>query len=101
MVAEPSQAQVDAAVSACNDLINELPFYQRGMISADMIYVDASHEEEDVYQDLGNFWEIASDNGLLFGDDYSWDGVKLAVERFAREEKRKVAFVADKWILRK
>ena len=38
MAAEPSQAQVDAAVSACNDLINELPFYQRGMISSDMIY---------------------------------------------------------------
>ena len=76
-------------------------WFRRFGITADMIYVDASHEEEDVYQDLCNYWEVAADNGLLFGDDYSWDGVRLAVERFAREEKRKVAFAADKWILRK
>jgi hypothetical protein len=38
MAAEPSQAQVDAAVSACNDLINELPFYAKSMINNDMIY---------------------------------------------------------------
>ena len=67
----------------------------------DLAIVDASHEEEDVYQDLCNYWEVAADNGFLFGDDYSWDGVRLAVERFAREEKRKVSFAADKWILRK
>lgn len=70
-------------------------------IAADMIYVDASHEEEDVYQDLCNYWEIVAKTGFLFGDDYSWDGVRLAVDRFAREEKREVTFVADKWILRK
>jgi Methyltransferase domain len=71
-------------------------------IAADMIYLDASHEEEDVYQDLCNYWEIVADNGLIFGDDYhDWDGVRLAVDRFAKEEKRKVCFVADKWILKK
>jgi len=71
-------------------------------IAAELVYLDASHEEEDVYQDLCNYWEIVADKGLLFGDDYhSWDGVRLAVDRFAKEEKRKVAFVADKWILRK
>ena len=66
-----------------------------------MIYVDASHEEEDVYQDLCSYWEIVSDRGILFGDDYSWDGVRLAVERFAKEEGRKVTFNADKWVLHK
>jgi hypothetical protein len=70
-------------------------------ISADMIYVDASHEEEDVYQDLCNYWEVVSDGGILFGDDYSWDGVRLAVHRFAKEEGREVTFVSDKWVLRK
>ena len=70
-------------------------------IVADLIYLDASHEEEDVYQDLCNYWAIVANNGVLFGDDYSWDGVRLAVERFAKEERRQVSFVADKWILRK
>ena len=37
----------------------------------------------------------------FFADDYSLDGVRLAVERFAKEERRQVSFVADKWILRK
>jgi hypothetical protein len=70
-------------------------------IVADMIYLDASHEEEDVYQDLCNYWEVVANNGVLFGDDYSWDGVRLAVDRFAREERRQVSFIADKWVLRK
>ena len=38
MAAEPSQAQVDAAVSACNDLMKELPFYARSMINDDLVY---------------------------------------------------------------
>jgi hypothetical protein len=70
-------------------------------ITAEMIYLDASHEEEDVYQDLCNYWELVASNGVLFGDDYSWDGVRLALDRFAKEEGRQVSFIADKWILRK
>jgi predicted O-methyltransferase YrrM len=70
-------------------------------ITADMVYVDASHEEEDVYQDLFNYWDIVAPSGILFGDDYSWDGVRLAVNRFAREQGRQISFIADKWILRK
>lgn len=68
-------------------------------IKADLIYLDASHEEEHVYEDLCNYWEILSPSGILFGDDYSWDGVRLAVDRFAKEQNRKIGFVADKWIL--
>ena len=70
-------------------------------ITADLVYLDASHEEEDVYQDLCNYWEVVADSGVLFGDDYAWDGVRLAVTRFAKEEKKQIAFVADKWVLRK
>lgn len=67
----------------------------------EMIYIDASHEEEDVYQDLCNYWGLVNANGVLFGDDYSWDGVRLAVDRFAAEERRTLEFIADKWVLRK
>lgn len=70
-------------------------------ITADMVYLDASHEEEDVYQDLWNYWDVVGDQGILFGDDYSWDGVRLAVERFAQEAGQKITFSADKWVLSK
>ena len=70
-------------------------------IEAELIYLDASHEEEDVYADLGGYWPLVSVGGALFGDDYTWDGVRLAVTRFARENRLTVRFVADKWVLRK
>jgi hypothetical protein len=70
-------------------------------ITADLIYIDASHEEEDVYEDLCGYWHILRVGGILFGDDYSWDGVRLAVDRFAGETGQKVAFKADKWLFQK
>jgi hypothetical protein len=71
-------------------------------ITPEMVYVDASHEEEDVYQDLCNYWDIVAEGGILFGDDYfSWDGVRLAVDRFAKELRKELSFVGDKWVLRK
>ncbi len=70
-------------------------------LTAELIYLDGSHEEEDVYGDLLGYWEVVSPGGVLFGDDWAWDGVRLAVERFARERRLKVRFIADKWVLDK
>jgi hypothetical protein len=70
-------------------------------IRADLIYLDGSHEEEDVLDDLLRYWEVLAPGGVLFGDDYSWDGVRLALERFARDERLAIEFLADKWVLRK
>ncbi|MEA3207948.1 MAG: hypothetical protein QOE70_1005 [Chthoniobacter sp.] len=70
-------------------------------ITAELIYVDGSHEEEDVYQDLCSYWELLAGGGILFGDDYAWDGVRLAVDRFAREIGLEIRFLADKWVLKK
>jgi hypothetical protein len=70
-------------------------------VRADLIYLDGSHEEEDVYADCLAYWEVLSGGGTLFGDDWSWDGVRLAVSRFAKEQGATVRFVADKWVLTK
>ncbi len=70
-------------------------------LRAGMIYIDGSHEEEDVYADLIASWEVLAAGGAIFGDDYGWDSVRLAVERFAREQRMKTEFRADKWVFRK
>ena len=70
-------------------------------IKADLIYIDASHEEDDVYQDLVAWWDRVRPAGVLFGDDWSWDGVRLAVQRFARELALPIHHCHDKWHLTK
>jgi len=70
-------------------------------IQADLIYLDGSHEEEDVYADCLAYWEALAPGGTMFGDDWGWDGVRLAVSRFAREYGETVRFIADKWVLQK
>ena len=52
---------------------------------AELIYVDASHEEEDVYQDIMHYFKLLTPGGVMFGDDFSWPGVRASVERSARE----------------
>lgn len=75
-------------------------FALRG-VRADLIYIDGSHEEEDVLQDLVSYWGIVRPGGVIFGDDWSWDGVRLAVQRFASEEGLAITHRHDKWELRK
>jgi hypothetical protein len=69
--------------------------------TAELIYIDASHEEDDVYADLLAYWEVLAPGGVMFGDDWSWDGVRVAVLRFAREENLTYRIIADKWVLDK
>ncbi|MCA8954026.1 MAG: class I SAM-dependent methyltransferase [Planctomycetes bacterium] len=60
-------------------------FLQQG-IQAELIYVDGSHEENDVYFDLVYYWQICRPGGVVFGDDLDWAGVQTAVTRFAAEQ---------------
>lgn len=62
---------------------------------AQLIYVDASHSEEDVYRDLVAYSQCLDENGAIFGDDYRWEGVKLAVDRFAAENGQFICEVED------
>lgn len=53
----------------------------------DLVFVDASHEYEEVLVDLENWYERLKDGGILCGDDWAWGGpdypVKRAVQDFA------------------
>lgn len=49
-------------------------------ISADLIYIDGSHEYIDVKNDIINYLNLLNPSGIMFGDDYNdWQGVNLAV----------------------
>jgi len=68
-------------------------------LRADLIYLDGSHEEEDVYQDLLDYHSLLAPGGTLFGDDWGWSGVRAAVERFAAERRIRIRHIHDKWVL--
>jgi predicted O-methyltransferase YrrM len=56
-------------------------------IQADLVYIDASHDEADVYNDMVDYWKTLRPGGVMFGDDWSpyWPGVVNAATRFSSE----------------
>ena len=71
----------------------------------DMIYVDAGHEEEEIFIDVSGYWKLLRPGGVLFGDDYSTHlvGVRKAVDRFRSEQGLDLDLRDgnNKWIFRK
>jgi predicted O-methyltransferase YrrM len=57
-------------------------------IKFDAVYIDAGHEEEEVYADLALYYDLVVDGGAIFGDDYdpSWPGVVRAVDAFCHQK---------------
>lgn len=62
-------------------------YFKESKITAELIYIDASHEYEDVLSDCREYWGIVSPGGKMFGDDWAWASVRTAVEKFAEENK--------------
>jgi hypothetical protein len=95
----------DCIVPFPNTSLIAARFLRQKQIFADMIYIDASHEEDDVYADLTHYWPILRQGGVMFGDD--WDagplgyGVICAVNRFMKEKQLSFQVQGHKWILTK
>ena len=51
-------------------------------VKVPLIYIDAGHFYESVYSDIKYYWEVLEDGGIMFGDDYEWEGVSAAVKDF-------------------
>jgi len=56
-------------------------WFAEEQVKADMVYIDASHDFEDVFADMSAYWTIAET--VMFGDDLPLPGVKAAVEQFS------------------
>lgn len=78
-------------------------WFRRVGVVADLIYIDADHGVESVYNDIRNYWQLLSPNGVLFGDDYlpMWPGVVRAVNVFSKKIGIKPQILGEKWILPK
>lgn len=71
-------------------------------VQADLIYIDGSHEYDDVYADLCAYMPLLSEKGVMFGDDFrTFPGVFAAVVRYAHEHGCRLNEEAGNfWILR-
>jgi hypothetical protein len=71
----------------CQDLIVPIPntstigsiILQDRRVLADLIYIDGSHEYQDVKTDVLAYKKLLSPKGLMFGDDIGWGSVKMAI----------------------
>lgn len=72
-------------------------------VRADLVYLDASHEEEDVLADLEAYWPLLRPGGLLVGDDCisAFPGVVRACAEFARRVGVQARVQGVKFVLRK
>lgn len=61
------------------------PILKQQLTMVDMVYIDAAHDTESVFNDLNAYWPFVKDNGgILCGDDWDYDPVKVAVRKFAQ-----------------
>lgn len=94
--------------------VNAMRFLAKKDVKFDLIYIDGSHEYDDVYQDIEYAWPLLRDGGILIGDDYCehWIGVMQAVNEFFQtigRNRRDVEhrqypgekYPSDYWIVRK
>lgn len=76
------------------DLIFEQP---------DLVFVDASHEYEDVLNDLEAWYPRVRKNGILCGDDWDWGKdfpIQKAVKHFAEKNNLKYVVLCGKmWVI--
>lgn len=82
---------------------NGFRYFRDIKLTADLIYIDASHEEEDVYKDINNYFTLLRNGGIIFGDDYhNWAGVKKSIDRFAKEQNLTLEILENNfWVIRK
>lgn len=59
-------------------------YLERKGVAADVVYIDAGHEYEAVALDLAVFFRLVKPGGVVLMDDYTWDGVRKAVQEFSK-----------------
>lgn len=60
------------------------PYLRQAGVKPDLVYVDADHSYQAVLEDLSLADSLVSQEGVIAGDDYSWQSVRLALGRYKR-----------------
>lgn len=76
-------------------------FLKKKGIESELIYIDASHDEIDVYEDVKAYWDLLAPSGVMFGDDWPYESVQRAVQRFCEEKKLTLQAKGEKWRITK
>ena len=64
---------------------------------ADIIYIDAAHDEKNVFQDIYQYFPKLKENGIMCGDDWWWPSVKKAVKKYAKAHNLEVISNKNFW----
>ena len=72
-------------------------------LTVDMVYIDAGHHLHEAWVDIGLYYQLVRDEGVLLGDDYieTFPGVVQAVNRFAAQKNVILTCDTGKWMFRK
>jgi hypothetical protein len=71
----------------------------RGLrIKADLIYLDGAHDTESVTRDIEAWLPHLNEGGIMCGDDWSWDTVRVAVINCAEKHEKQVHVVGNFWV---
>ena len=78
-------------------------WFEKNNIKADIVYIDGSHNYEDVYYDITHYYKLVRGGGILCGDDFKWRGVEMAVNHFCNYDDGKYELLNDGvvWVIRK
>ena len=80
-------------------------WFKRKSVKPDVIYIDASHEYEQVLQDIKAWFGTLRVGGVMIGDDYTnfWPGVVQSVDKCANELQgfKFLGNWTEKWIAQK
>lgn len=78
-------------------------FFESDDISADFAYIDGSHEENEVYMDLYNYYHLIDSESYLCGDDWAWESVKNDVTKFCVDNQLTLSLLENKihWVIKK
>ena len=68
-------------------------------VKPDLIYIDASHDIPSVLADLSAWFPFIKGHGILCGDDWTWESVRIAVEIFAQRHQLTMDSVNNFWRL--
>lgn len=67
-------------------------------VKADLIYVDASTDEESIYQDIMHWYPKLNRDGMICGDNWKWfESVRRGVNRAAQELGRTITVDNNFW----